>query len=111
MSDARKYKHSTHEPCKPEPRDDQILMQDMNGFEFHADSDMVPLLRALNMSGIQTYSHCAGHVENSVAWVVVEIDNLNVEFRQKDNRTQMILTINAPPWGKQQRKEGANGTT
>ena len=103
----QKYNPDTHEPFKTPRRTDQVDVT-ANGFTFYADPEMVPLLEALNRAGVQTYSHCSGHLfhdertgevlGHGPAWVVLELDNLNIETRQKDGRTQLLLTVPRPAW-------------
>jgi len=91
-----KYEKQTHEPCKPAPHDNQRLIS-INGFEFYADIEMIPLIEAINESGLQTYSHCAGHQPGGCAWVVLELDGVEIEIRPKENRSQLILRWQ-PSW-------------
>lgn len=90
------YNATNHEPCKSRPHAGQELVT-INGFTFHADREMIPLLTALNAAGLQTYSHCAGHPPGECAWVVLELDSVNVEVRLKADRSQMILSWK-PSW-------------
>jgi hypothetical protein len=90
------YDKATHEPCKSAPHDGQVEIT-LNGFTFPADRELVFLLCALNKAGLQTYSHCAGHGPGHGAWVVLELDGVNVEIRQRNGRPQMVLSWQ-PPW-------------
>ena len=88
-----------HDPCASAPHKGQIKLT-VRGFTFHADKKMIPLLKALNDAGLQTYSHCAGHDRDghfTPAWVVLELDDIYVDFRPKNGRTQLVLTWN-PAW-------------
>lgn len=76
-----RYIEGMHEPSRSRPHGGQIKMKLKDGFEFMADKNMVPILTSLNDAGIRTYSHCAGHGEHQPAWVVVELDGLDVEVR------------------------------
>jgi len=75
------YQPEKHEPCRSEPHSGQQEMSRPDGFSFMADREMVPLLTALNGAGIQTYSHCAGHESGQCAWVVLELEGLELEVR------------------------------
>lgn len=104
MSAKIKYDHANHEPCKSEPHAGQELMT-VDGFSFHADKEMIPLLTALNNAGLQTYSHCAGHEHEGGAytpsWVVLELPKgVNVEIRHHLGRSQMLLRWE-PSWHKE----------
>lgn len=99
----RTYDPATHEPCKPEPHPGQEEIT-INGFTFYADKNLIPLLKALNDAGVQTYSHCAGHGKDRCAWVVLELDGLHVEVRPNMGRSQIVLTW-TPPWAEEAEDE------
>lgn len=93
-----KYDNKNHEPCKPPPHNGQEEIT-INGFTFHADKQMIPLLEALNAAGVQTYSHCAGHEQGNCAWVVLELECLHIEVRpQTVNRGAQAILRWTPPW-------------
>ena len=57
---------------------------EINGEKFMADIELIPLLTALNASGLITNKHCAGHHPDEPAWVVIEMKNIeNIEVRKK----------------------------
>ena len=70
-----------HEPNRSEPHSGQIPITTRRGDRFMADAKLVPLLKALDHSGLNTYSHCAGHAKGEGAWLVLDLDGLDVEIR------------------------------
>jgi hypothetical protein len=70
-----------HEPNKSARRSDQIEITVRSGDTFAADAELVDLLLALNAAGLHTYSHCAGHLPDAPAWVVLDLEDLEVEVR------------------------------
>jgi hypothetical protein len=50
---------------------------EIDGQKFLADSEMIPLLKALNEAGLKTRTHCSG-CEKGTPWVVIKTDNIEI---------------------------------
>jgi hypothetical protein len=75
----------TFEPCKSKPHDNQEKIK-IEDHEFHADKEMIPLLKELNKIGLRTYSHCIGHSKEEngkyYSWIILDMENIkNVSIR------------------------------
>ena len=95
----RTYDPNSHEPNKSAPHAGQDEGT-INGLTFRVDRHMKRVIEALNHAGLQTYSHCEGHGPDHAAWLVLELDDVNVEIRPKEGRHQLVLTW-VPPWAKE----------
>lgn len=81
------------EPCRSKPHAGQEKIT-IDGHEFYADKELIPLLQELNKAGLKTYSHCSGHSEGSRSWIVLDAENMDsVEVRISDRTKRRQLLI------------------
>ena len=65
---------------------------EINGKKFEADEELIPLLQALNDVGLTTTKHCAGHEEGELAWVVIDMKNIEkTEIRRGPGRNELKI--------------------
>ncbi|WP_299949113.1 hypothetical protein [uncultured Ruegeria sp.] len=101
-----RYSKKTHEPCKSGPHHRQETITLADGFEFFSDCELAPLLRELNAAGVATYSHCAGHTLDAPAWIVLNLENLDLEIRPANAmgngvlRPAQVILRWSPPWSR-----------
>jgi hypothetical protein len=83
-------------PSEDLPDTSHQELVEINGKEFLADPEMIPLLKALNDAGLETRTHCSGH--GGSAWVTIRIKNINsVEVRNRDDLQEVLLDWKPPP--------------
>lgn len=64
----------------------------INGDEFEADTEMIPLLKELNKVGLTTTQHCAGHSEGDTAYLSLEMkSDMEVGIRY-DVKPRLVIT-------------------
>jgi hypothetical protein len=73
---SKKYKHCNHHHELTEAHE----LVDFGDGEFVANTQAVPLLRALNELGLRTRSH---HIDDKEhAWVCILLENVEIEVRE-----------------------------
>lgn len=80
---------------------------ELNGQQISADTELIPLLKALNDVGLITTKHCSGHGDEP-AWVVLNLKNVPlIEVRQGESGRELKIMWDLRDWSLLDKLPGA----